>query len=629
MANSLQLTVKTDAPGIAIDPRLVGIFFEDINFGADGGLSAELVKNASFEFADPLLGWRKIELPGAVGGIGYPSDDPPFPNNPRYARLTIEKPGEGFGLQNDGFRGMPFRSRAMYRFSAMIRRRAGAIENLRVELLGAAGAVLASATIPAAATAWTRVEAVLESAETFPNGSLRILAREAGVLDIEAVSLMPVDTWKGRANGMRPDLVQMLADLRPGFMRFPGGCIVEGRTLENRYRWKETLGPVENRRVQYNRWNVEFSGSGRGAADYYQTVRVGYFEYFQLCEDIGAEPLPILNCGMACQFNCGELVPLDQMGPYVQDALDLVEFANGPATSRWGRVRAEMGHPTPFNLKMIGIGNEQWGEQYYPRYAAVANALRARYPEIQLVFSAGPGPEDDKFRAAWAAVPGLAVDIVDEHCYAPPEWFLDNADRYDRRDRKGPKVFMGEYAAHPASKKNDLSAAIAEAAYLAGMERNADVVVMSAYAPLFAHVDAWQWRPDLIWFDNLRAAPTPSYFVQQLFSGHRTDVSLPFKLSGAPVAANGKPRVFASVGRSGAELIIKLVNATDTKQSVCLQIGGKHSATARATLLTAASQDAENTLDAPRHVAPVEFACGADAVTLPPWSLAILRVQFL
>lgn len=627
------ITVDTAAPGAPISPQMFGVFFEDINFGGDGGISAELVKNGSFEFADPITGWRKVERPGAVGGIGFATAEAPFARNPRYTRLTVSAVGEGFGLRNDGYRGMGVTQGARYQFSTMARLVAGEAQTLRVEMLGPKDVVLASAEVAVSARTWTRVSCDLVPNATEAKATLRLQVGVPGTLDLEAVSLMPYETWKGRRNGLRTDLVQLLADLRPGFIRFPGGCIVEGRTLANRYQWKDTVGPVENRPVIYNRWNVEFADRGKGAHDYYQSFRVGFFEYFQLCADLGAAPVPIINCGMACQFNSGELVPLAELDPYVQDALDLIEFANGPVSSTWGRARAEMGHAEPFGLKFLGIGNEQWGPQYFERYAVFARAIRARYPEIQLITSAGPFPEDPKFQLAWGEIPKLPVDIVDEHSYAPPEWFLNNSQRYDRQDRKGPKIFVGEYAAHVPTRRNNWTSALAEAAFITGLERNADVVVMSAYAPLFAHMDAWQWNPNLIWFDTLRSAGTANYAVQRLFSLNRGDTVLPVKVEGAPSAEAGQPRLYASAARDDAahEWIVKLVNATAEPQAVTLALAGvsRPIAGVRAIVLAAAPED-ENTLDQPGRVVPVEeqpgeLAPGASR-TLPAHSITVLRL---
>ena len=628
------ITVDLRAPGAPVSPEFFGVFFEDINFGGDGGISAELVKNGSFEFEDPITGWRKVERPGAIGGLGFAREDAPFPNNPRYARIAVQAIGEGFGIRNDGYRGMGVTQGGRYRFSAMARIIGDGAQTLRVELLGQRDAVLGSTEIAVKGGAWSRIAGEIVANATESKATLRIMLGSAGTIDLEAVSLMPADTWKGRSNGLRADLVQLLADLKPGFIRFPGGCIVEGRMLDNRYQWKNTLGPVENRPVIYNRWNVEFADRGKGAQDYYQSFRVGFFEYFQLCSDLGAEPLPILNCGMACQFNSGELVPLDQLGPYVQDALDLIEFANGPVSSTWGRVRAEMGHPEPFGLEMIGIGNEQWGAQYFERYAVFARAIRERHPDIKLISSSGPSPADDRFHFAWGEIPKHPTDIVDEHSYAPPEWFLDSSMRYDKQDRSGPKIFVGEYAAHVPTRRNNWYAALSEAAFITGLERNADVVVMSAYAPLFAHMDAWQWNPNLIWFDNLRSAGTANYAVQRLFSLNRADTVAPVQVTGAPGSPDGQPRLYASagLGAGGRELILKVVNATAEPRKVSLELTGLTRAVSggRAIVLQA-PLEAENTLDAPDTVVPAEEPVGAFPARsereFPAHSVTILRLE--
>jgi len=387
--------------------------------------------------------------------------------------------------------------------------------------------------------------AVLRPKTTDAKAKLYVLTEGPGTVDLDMISLFPERTWKNRPGGLRADMVQLLADMKPGFLRFPGGCIVEGNVLTNRYQWKTTIGPIEERKLIINRWNFEFRH--RPTPDYYQSFGLGFFEYFQLSEDLGAEPLPILNCGMACQFNSGQLVPLDELDPYLQDALDLIEFANGPVTSTWGAQRAAMGHPLPFHLKLLGIGNEQWGPQYVERYAQFHKVLKQRHPEIQLISAAGPSPADERFDFLWPKMRELKADIVDEHCYANPTWFFTSVNRFDNYDRSGPKVFFGEYAAQSdkivsVDNKNNWECALSEAAFMTGMERNAEVVRMASYAPLFGHVDGWQWTPNLIWADNLRSYGTPNYHVQSLFAQNRGDVVLPVKLDAGdspPAVATG------------------------------------------------------------------------------------------
>jgi alpha-N-arabinofuranosidase len=408
---------------------------------------------------------------------------------------------------------------------------------------------------------------------------------------------------------MRKDIVQMIADLKPGFVRFPGGCIVEGRTLENRYQWKTTVGPVEERKLIINRWNMEMRN--RQAPDYFQSFGLGFFEYFQLAEDMGAEPLPILNCGMSCQFNAGEVVPLSDLQPYIQDALDLIEFANGATTTVWGKVRASMGHPEPFNLKYIGVGNEQWEEQYIERYILFEKALMANHPEIKIVSGSGPSASGAYFDYAWRELRKLHPSLIDEHYYMAPEWFLKNADRYDNYDRKGIRIFAGEYAAHgregsaPESRNSWLSA-LTEAAFMTGLERNADVVNMASYAPLLAHVDAWQWRPDLIWFDNFRTIGTANYYVQKMFSTHRGTQVIPALSAGK--ALTGADSLYASavIDKSESKIYIKIVNVSGSVKSVLLNLeGASFSKTGEIETLKAKGLYEFNSISNPENIIPV------------------------
>jgi len=531
---TVSMTIQAGQPGPEINPAMWGIFFEDINFGADGGLYAELIKNRGFEFPDPMMGWTKISPSLAQGQLTIRDDSPFNPANPKYLRIQSEGTAH-FGVGNEGFRGIGVSQGETYDFSVQIRNVQGT-PVLKVNLVGNDGAMLDSVSLKDFSPGWKGYKAELHPNATDPKARLALMLDNAGTVDVDMVSLFPRHTWKDRPGGLRADMVRMLADLKPGFMRFPGGCIVEGSQLDRRYQWKNTILPLPERKLLVNRWNYEFEH--RPTPDYYQSFGLGFFEFFQLCEDIGAQPLPILNCGMACQFNSGELAPLDQLGPYIQDALDLIEFANGPADSVWGAKRAAMGHPAPFHMAMMGVGNEQWGPQYIERYAAFAKVFKEKHPEIMLVTDSGPSPADERFQFLWPKLRELKADIVDEHCYDLPTWFFTNNHRYDQYDRNGPKVFMGEYAAQSVEvvspkNRNTLECALAEAAYMTGLERNADVVRMASYAPLFANADAWQWTPNLIWVDNLRVYGTPDYYVQQLFSRNRGDRVLPVQLSGA------------------------------------------------------------------------------------------------
>jgi alpha-N-arabinofuranosidase len=383
-----------------------------------------------------------------------------------------------------------------------------------------------------------------------------------------------------------------------------------------------------------NRWNTEFAH--RPAPDYYQTFGLGFFEYFQMAEDIGASPLPIINCGMACQFNTCELVPISQLGPYVQDALDLVEFANGPVTSTWGKKRAALGHPKPFNMTMMGVGNEQWGPQYVERYKIFEKAIHARYPQMKLVTSVGPFPKGEVFDYLNNTFRKMHANILDEHYYQSPQWFLDNVKRYDNYDRKGPKIFAGEYAAQSVQavspdNKNNWKCALAEAAFITGLERNADVVNMASYAPLFAHTEGWQWTPDLIWFDNLKSYGTPNYYVQQLYSLNKGTEVVPLTLHNEAVTGQDGCFATASVNSTTHQLIIKIVNTGKQEQAADFVVEGAKPAS-KASLTTLQSDDPEtvNSLTEPLNISPKksEFDLSGDHVklTLKPYSFSIIRV---
>ena len=560
------ITIKINQRVNTVPSSMWGIFFEDINFAADGGIYAELVKNRSFSFNDPMMGWKWLKK-GEGDGEGrlYNSGNLMLPNK-RYVRLQSTVENGAFGLSNEGFRGIGVKKDAEYRFTVTARNGdSNAAANLVVELADATGKVLAESAITGIPKAWKKFEVILKPVITDSQAHLNVVVKGKGLIEIETVSLFPVDTWKGRKNGLRHDLVQLLADMKPGFVRFPGGCIVEGRELATRYQWKKTVGDPESRELIVNRWNTEFKH--RLTPDYFQSFGLGFFEYFLLAEDIGAEPLPILNCGMACQYNTGELTAPENLYPFIQDALDLIEFANGAVTTQWGKLRASMGHPEPFNLKMMGIGNEQWGPQYVERLKSFNTVLKAKHPEIKLITSAGPAPEGDKFSYLWGELNQLNVDFVDEHYYQSPSWFLNNAGRYDAYNRKGPKVFAGEYAAHskgetdPVS-RNNWESALAEAAFMTGLERNCDVVQMCSYAPLLAHKDAWQWNPDLIWFDNLKAVATPNYYVQKIFATNKGSYTVPILIDNGFISGKDSLYATAAVDESSKELILKLVNVS-------------------------------------------------------------------
>jgi alpha-L-arabinofuranosidase len=617
--------------GAAISPSMFGIFFEDINFGADGGLYPELVKNRSFEFQEPLTGWHEI-LSFSGKGLERPKGEllireeaPLNASNPHYLKVRVYEPGYGF--YNTGFRGIGMESGAEYRFSAYVR--SGGPKALRFTITDAKGNELGGGKIEGFDGNWKRYETVIRAKATEAHARLNFFVDEPGTLDLDMVSLFPVDTWKHRPNGLRKDLVQLLADMHPGFLRFPGGCIVEGRQLATRYRWKTTVGDVAERRTLINRWNDEFDF--RPAPDYFQSFGLGFYEYFQLTEDIGAQPLPIVNCGMACQFNSSETAALDQLDEYLRDALDLIEFANGPVTSPWGKIRGEMGHPEPFHLTMMGVGNEQWGTRYVDRYKVFAAALKAKDPEIKLVAAAGPAPAGEPFDSMWANWRTLKADIVDEHYYMAPEWFLANTGRYDHYDRSGPKVFAGEYAAQTAAitsadNRNNWKAALAEAAFMTGLERNGDVVRMASYAPLMAHGEAWQWKPDAIWFDNLRSYGTPNYYVQSVYANNVGTRIVP-----VTPQAEGGLYTSATLDERSHELIVKAINYSPNAREAEIRLSGMHAAgTGKATILASTDLAAENSFEHPKAVAPesssFEVKSGAITVQLRAYSLNVYRI---
>lgn len=622
------MTIDTSRPVAKIEPTMYGIFFEDINFGADGGLYAELVKNRSFEFPQPFMGWVPF------GNVKVLDENPCFDRNPHYVRVTNDESLTRAGLDNEGFKGIGLKAGEEYRLSFYARIPTGAPVKLSVELVNSNSENRLKKEVEISGKEWKKVTMLLKSPFTDAHSRLRLVLTTAGTVDMDHISLFPVNTWKNRENGLRADLAQALYDLHPGVFRFPGGCIVEGTTLETRYQWKNSVGPVENRLLNINRWNYTFPH--KFFPDYYQSYGMGFYELFLLSEDIGAEPLPVLSCGLSCQYEKGEEVPLDQLTPYVQDALDLIEFANGPATSTWGKVRAEMGHPEPFHLKMIAIGNEQWGEVYPERLELFMKAIRAKYPDIKIVGSAGPKAGGDRFNYLWPEMKRLGVDLVDEHYYMPPEWFFKNAARYDKYDRKGPKVFAGEYASHDktAGKANNFLAALSEAAFMTGLERNADVVHLATYAPLFAHVDAWQWNPDLIWFDNLRVMRTPNYYVQQMYGLNAGTDVLSLKMDGKPVTGQQNLYATAALDSRTGEIIVKIVNNNAEPTTVALEFNGLKKQRLLSGLCTFLQTDnlkAINTLDAEKVIPqtrPVHVKEDNRLnLELPPYYFGVYRLQ--
>lgn len=632
------LVVDFKDTGVKIQPTMYGIFFEDINFAADGGLYAEMVKNRSFEFLVPKMGWlepnsNKLSLnneSGFLSPIKYVGEN----TNNTYARVEVK--GPKYELINEGFRGMGVKKDAKYNLSIDAKNFNGSISKMKFEFIDENAVVIGEASITENSDNWTNHKVQLTASKTVMNAKLKITFEGNGIIDLDMISLFPEDTWKGRKQGLRKDIVELLDGISPGFLRFPGGCIVEGRTLERRYQWKKTVGNIVDREVLVNRWNTEFAH--KPAPDYYQSFGLGFFEYFQLSEDLGATPLPILSCGIACQFNTGELVPMEDLDPYVQDALDLIEFANGSTLTSWGKLREDMGHPEPFNLKYIGIGNEQWGEAYIERYKVFDKAIKEKHPEIVVVSGSGPFPDGEYFEYGWEELKKLNVGIVDEHYYRPPQWFRDQANRYDNYDRNGPKVFAGEYAAHPKGvedgpKENNWEAALSEAAFITGLERNADVVNLTSYAPLMAHIDAFQWAPDMIWFNNLESYGTPNYYVQKLYGNNSGTDLLTITKDGKPITGQNDLYATAVKHIIKKEVVIKLVNTSNEPQNIIVNLSGtKLKSKGKIIVLAHVNLKAENSFEAPLEISPkeAEFKLkGQNAeLILQPNSFSILKFKW-
>ena len=655
MGLNAQKPVKAPAGGKAISNELIGIFFEDINNSADGGLYAELIQNGAFEFSPverdgwgPGTAWR-ITRPGHSTGYIQPRmDNPVHANNATYMRLHCERANQyydytgwtGFGIQNDGFDGISVKAGEKYDFSAFMRNVKGNAKQVRVVLVEPTKGwppkdpkLLAETTFDVSNGDWKKFEAVLTPNADCKQAALQILVLTKGDMDIDVVSLMPEDTYKG--HGLRKDLAQALADLHPKFMRFPGGCVVHGGGdgFWNTYRWKTTIGPKETRRQLKNTWG------------YHQSVGLGYFEYFQFCEDLGMEPLPILPAGVSCQGANGgwgmkgqaqDVVPMSEMDEWVDECIDLIEWANGdPATNKWAKMRAEAGHPKPFNLKYLGIGNEERiSPEFCERFKYIYERVTKAHPEIVIVGTAGPGSHADNgdYQNGWKLAEELNMPILDEHYYEPNTYFL-NKRQYDSypRDRKT-KVYLGEYAA----KDKKLIDALAEGLYLLHVERNGDVVAMTSYAPLFARKNGTQWNPDLIYYDNERPFLTCSYYVQQLFGqssgnyyygdcvkfeGDAADAIQPMEgvHYGQSVILNTKTR----------QLFVKLVNASADAKKANINLS-RFGIKKLATKTTLAGQpNDENNFDA-QPIAPKKEQIKAQkkfALDLAPYSMVMLQYQ--
>ncbi|MCQ2147718.1 MAG: alpha-L-arabinofuranosidase [Bacteroidales bacterium] len=677
--------IDADRLGAEIQPTMYGVFFEDINYAADGGIYAEMIENRSFESPQQFQGWD------VLGNVTISSTKPAFPNNPHYAALRrADNFSYATGLYNRGYFGLGLKEGAGYDFSVYARKASltKMSGRLKVQLLDKYENKLAEGVLRIDSVDWEKYTLKLTSSKTDQEGRLRILLEGMEGVDIDHVSLFPEDNW----NGLRPDLVQDLADLNPGIFRFPGGCVVEGTTLENRYQWKNSIGPAENRPMNNNRWNNTYDS--KFAPSYYQSLGLGFYEYFCLAEKIGAEPVPILSIGLACQFQNQSMdahASVKELGPFIQDAVDLVEFANGPVDSKWGSVRAEMGHPQPFNMKYIGIGNEQWGSIFPERLEPFLKIFREKCPGINVVGSAGPSSHGGDFDYLWSEMNRLGADLVDEHYYMAPTWFLSNAQRYDDYDRSWPKVFAGEFAAHVAGNdrgpqevelkrfpspgksygepsnglhyvapgeqpvlegttpvktgqivgldmanvangpffKNNFLAALCEAAFMTGLERNADVVYMSAYAPLFAHAQGYQWDPDLIWFDNMSSVRTPSYYVQQMYGQNSGTNVLSILEGDKKIVGEDGMYATACFDKETGDYIVKIANVSETGKKIEMTFTGIDSL-GEGTVTTLHAEDTDyNCLENKDKVAPSQskVSCPKNVLnaTIPAKSFQVYR----
>jgi alpha-L-arabinofuranosidase len=624
--------------GKKISPDLFGLFFEDINYAADGGLYAELVQNRSFEYNpterrdwNPYSFWEYISPGYSFGRISVETTSPVHPNNPHYMVLDIEHVGHeakyvgetGVGLKNLGFEGMPVKSGDRYNFSMMARQLSASSVAFTVSLQTPKGKILAQSPISVNAIGWKKYSASLTPTDNCDSAVLVLLATNTGKIALDVISLFPEKTFKNRTNGMRADLALMLADMKPKFIRFPGGCLAHGDGLGNMYRWKNTIGPIEERKAQRNIWG------------YHQTAGLGYFEYFQFCEDIGAKALPVLPAGVSCQnsggtWRCGgtgqKAIDLKEMPEYIQEVLDLIEWANGPVTSTWGAKRAAAGHPAPFNLKYIGIGNEdKITPEFEQRFKMIYEVVKSTHPEITVIGTVGPFHSGEDYEKGWKIANDLHLQMVDEHYYCQPEWFVGNQQRYDKYNRKASKVYLGEYA----SWGNKMRNAIAEAAYMTSLERNGDVVHLASYAPLLARKGFTQWKPDMIYFDNLKLCLSTNYYVQKLFSLHSGDQYF----SNIITKNESDTTIAASCvqdSKSG-DIILKLVNFSSSTKSMKINLASfkKVAPDAELTILQGNADD-ENTLENPAKIVPVTKAFKANSkfeYACPPVSLSVIRIK--
>jgi len=604
-----------------ISDLLMGIFFEDINYAADGGLYAELIQNRGFEYAlsdkeGRDKNWNSTHswsLKGDNATFAIDSVSPIHTNNAHYAILHVTTPGAA--LINSGFDGIAVKKGQAYTLSLFAKQFAGNGKRLQVSLIDSNGTVLTQTILNTSSTGWKKLQVTLIPNADNAHALLELMPLNSCSLGLDMISLFPQNTFKKHANGLRSDLAQIIADIHPRFIRFPGGCVAHGDGLGNIYRWKNTIGPLESRKPQRNLWG------------YHQSAGLGYFEYFQFCEDIGATPVPVLAAGVPCQNSgtggAGQQggLPMDEMDEYIQDVIDLVEYANGDINTKWGKMRAEAGHPKPFNLKYIGIGNEDLiTDIFEERFTMIYKAMQKAHPEITVIGTVGPFYEGTDYVQGWDIANKLKVPMVDEHYYEQPGWFIHNQHFYDSYDRNKSKVYLGEYA----SRGNTLYNALAEAAYLSALERNGDVVAMSSYAPLLAKEKHTQWNPDLIYFNNSEVKPTVNYYVQQLFGQHAGNEYIPTGVTLSDTKEGVVKRVVVSVVRDtkNGYLMVKLVNLLPVAVRASLDLKDIKLAETKAAKYLLQGNPAD------KNAKPVESTFGfaeGSSIELPAYSFTVLK----
>jgi len=630
---SLSQNTQAKSSGKPISKDLFGVFFEDLSYAADGGLYAELVQNRSFEYSasdrkgwNPLTGWEYTTEGYGYGTISVESGLPVNHNNPHYVVLNIDDPGQqGVGVTNLGFDGITIKSGERYNFSVYVRQISDKPIPMQVQLRGNKGAIYGTFSFETQSRQWKKYSGVILANQNADSARLTIVATQKSKLAIDEVSLFPQNTFKNEANGLRADLAQAIADLHPKFMRFPGGCLVHGDGLDNIYRWKNTIGPVENRQQQRNIWS------------YHQSVGLGFYEYFRFCEDIGAKPLPVVAAAVSCQNSGGtwaigstgqKALSMADMRGYIQDILDLIEYANGPVTSTWGAKRAIAGHPKPFHLQYIGIGNEDaQTDQFRERFKMIYDAVRAKHPEITIIGTVGPSPSGKDYDQGWNLADNLSVPVVDEHFYEKPEWFLRNNNRYDTYRRQNSQVYIGEYA----SWGNTMANALSEAAFMTSLERNGDIVRMASYAPLLANLNHTSWNPNLIYFDNKTMVQTVNYYVQQLFSTNQGDTYIPNKIEFINNKAGKDSTLAASCVKDNktGDIILKIVNAGSNPAPAKIALTDFNISEKKASVkILKGNPDDKNTIVQPGNITPASTSISfaeLEHYIAPAYSLSIIR----